>query len=138
MRRQANSLACRGRGLEKAIGRLEDRTGMRLFDRNSRAIKLTDQDELFWMRQLRCSRHWDGLQDPLRQRMSGGRLRVSTDGALGPYLLIPILPDFLADNPQVKVDLFVRDRIDNLLSEGVDAAIGSESPNPTISTSSSC
>lgn len=110
-------------GIGKAIGRLEDRTGMRLFDRNSRAIKLTDQGRTFLDETTPLLEALGRTARPASATNVRGRLRVSTDGALGPYLLIPILPNFLADNPQVKVDLFVRDRIDNLLSEGVDAAI---------------
>ncbi|EWY35987.1 hypothetical protein N825_32040 [Skermanella stibiiresistens SB22] len=52
-----------------------------------------------------------------------GRLRVSTDGAFGPFLLIPIIPGFLKEHPRVKLDLLVRDRIDNMLIEGFDVAL---------------
>jgi len=110
-------------GIGKAIGRLEDRIGMRLFDRNARAIKLTDQGRAFLDETAPMLEALGRIATPATPENIKGRLRVSTDGALGPYLLIPILPDFLVEHPQVSVDLFVRDRADNLLLEGVDTAI---------------
>jgi DNA-binding transcriptional LysR family regulator len=110
-------------GIGKAIGRLEDRTGMRLFDRNARAIKLTDQGRAFLEETAPMLEALGRIATPATPANIKGRLRISTDGAMGPYLLIPALPDFLTQHPQVSVDLFVRDRADNLLLEGVDAAI---------------
>jgi DNA-binding transcriptional LysR family regulator len=110
-------------GIGKAIARLEDRMGMRLFDRNARALKLTDQGRTFLEETAPMLEALGRIATPATPGNIKGRLRLSTDGALGPYLLIPILPDFIADHPQVSVDLFVRDRADNLLLEGVDAAI---------------
>ncbi|WP_420136613.1 LysR substrate-binding domain-containing protein [Sphingomonas sp.] len=121
--RAAEQLALSRSGVAKAIGRLEERTGMRLFDRNARAIKLTDQGRTFLDEATPMLEALGRIATPATPANIRGRLRISTDGALGPYLLIPILPEFLAENPQVKIDLLVRDRVDNLLLEGVDAAI---------------
>ncbi|WP_442679217.1 LysR family transcriptional regulator [Sphingomonas sp. ASY06-1R] len=121
--RAAERLGLSRSGVAKAIGRLEDRTGMRLFDRNARAIKLTDQGRTFLDEATPMLEALGRIATPATPANIRGHLRISTDGALGPYLLIPILPEFLAQNPQVKIDLLVRDRVDNLLLEGVDAAI---------------
>jgi len=127
--RAAEQLGLSRSGIGKAIGRLEERTGMRLFDRNGRAIKLTDQGRTFLEETSPMLEALGRIATPSTPENLKGRLRISTDGALGPYLLVPLLPQFLSMHPQVKVDLIVRDHVDNLLSEGIDAAIRFGQPN---------
>ncbi|MGF7150278.1 DNA-binding transcriptional LysR family regulator [Sphingomonas zeicaulis] len=110
-------------GVGKAIGRLEERTGLRLFDRNARALKLTDQGRTFLEEATPMLEALGRIATPAGPNDVRGRLRVSTDGAFGPDVLIPMLPDFLAAYPRVKLDVLVRDRIDNLLIEGFDVAL---------------
>lgn len=110
-------------GVGKAIGRLEERTGLRLFDRNARALKLTDQGRTFLDEATPMLEALGRIATPAAPDAIRGRLRVSTDGAFGPDVLLPILPDFLARHPHVKVDVLVRDRIDNLLADGFDVAL---------------
>lgn len=110
-------------GVGKAIGRLEERTGLRLFDRNARALKLTDQGRLFLDEAMPMLEALGRIATPAAPAEIRGRLRVSTDGAFGPDVLIPILPDFLAEHPRVRLDVLVRDRIDNLLTDGFDVAL---------------
>lgn len=110
-------------GVGKAIARLEERTGMRLFDRTSRALKPTDEGRRLLDEVTPMLEALGRVASPSTPALIRGRLRVSTDGAFGPFLVIPALPRFLAAHPQVRVDVLVRDRVDNLLLEGVDLAI---------------
>ena len=121
--RAAEQIGLSRSGIGKAIARLEDRTGMRLFDRNSRALKLTDQGRLFLEEVTPMLEALGRIATPSTPQDIRGRLRVTTDAAFGPFRLIPALPEFLAAHPQVKVDVLVRDRIDNLRLEGMDIAI---------------
>lgn len=121
--RAAERLGLSRSGVGKAIGRLEERTGLRLFDRNARALKLTDEGRRFLEEAAPMLEALGRIAQPSNPAEIRGRLRISTDGAFGPFLLIPILPDFLAEHPHVKLDVLVRDRIDNLLIEGFDVAL---------------
>lgn len=121
--RAADQVGLSRSGVGKAITRLEERTGMRLFDRNSRALKLTDQGRGFLEDVTPLLERLGAIATPGSSAEIRGRLRVSTDAAFGPFLLVPVLPDLLAAHPQLRIDLLVRDRIDNLLVEGVDVAI---------------
>lgn len=121
--RAAEQLGLSRSGVGKAIGRLEERTGLRLFDRNARALKLTDEGRTFLEEAAPMLEALGRIAMPSTPAEIRGRLRVSTDGAFGPFLLIPLLPDFLAEHPHVKIDVLVRDRIDNLLLEGFDVAL---------------
>lgn len=121
--RAGESLGMSASGVGKAIGRLEERTGLRLFDRNARALKLTDRGRTFLEEATPMLEALGRIAMPAGPNDVRGRLRISTDGALGPNVLIPVLPDFLTEHPRVKLDVLVRDRIDNLLAEGFDVAL---------------
>ncbi|MBP2302665.1 LysR family transcriptional regulator [Azospirillum picis] len=121
--RAADQVGLSRSGVGKAIARLEERTGMRLFDRTSRALKLTDQGRGFLEEVTPLLERLGAIAMPDTTEGVRGRLRVSTDAAFGPFLLVPALPDLMAAHPQLRIDLLVRDRIDNLLVEGVDVAI---------------
>jgi DNA-binding transcriptional LysR family regulator len=110
-------------GVAKAIARLEERTGLHLFDRTSRALKLTDEGRTFFDEVAPLLERLGRAAAPSRPDDIRGRLRVSSDAAFGTFLLIPALPYLIKQYPKLKVELIVRDRIDNLLAEGIDVAI---------------
>lgn len=121
--RAAEQLGLSRSGVGKAIARLEERTGMRVFDRNTRALKLTDQGRILLEEAEPMLDALGRIATPHASADVRGRLRVSTDGAFGPYLLIPLLPDFLAEFPRIKLNILVRDKTDNLLLDGFDIAL---------------
>lgn len=121
--RAADHVGLSRSGVGKAIARLEERTGIRLFDRTSRALKLTDQGRGFLEEVTPLMERLGAIAAPGSSDQVRGRLRVSTDAAFGPFLLMPALPELLAAHPRLRIDLLVRDRIDNLLAEGADVAI---------------
>jgi len=121
--RAADQIGLSRSGVGKSIARLEDRTGMRLFDRTSRALKLTDQGRGFLEEVTPLLERLGVIAAPTSPAEIRGRLRISTDAAFGPALLMPALPALLAAHPRLRIDLLVRDRIDNLFVEGVDVAI---------------
>lgn len=110
-------------GVAKAIGRLEDRTGRRLFDRTSRALKLTDDGRAFLDELTPLLEELNELVLPDEPSEVRGRLRVTADAAFGTFLLLPALPRLVETYPKLKIDLLIRDRVDNLLTEGVDVAV---------------
>lgn len=121
--RAAELVGLSSSGVGKAIARLEERTGMRLFDRTSRALKLTDEGRVFLEEVTPKLEELSRIARPSSPAMIRGRLRISTDAAFGPFLLIPNLQRFLCSHRHVRVDVLVRDRADNLLLEGVDLAM---------------
>lgn len=110
-------------GVGKSVGRLEERTGLRLFDRTSRALKLTDEGRAFLEEVRPLLDRLGQAARPPRPDELRGRLRVTCDAAFGTYLLMPRLPALVGRHPRLKVELLIRDRIDNLLAEGVDIAV---------------
>lgn len=110
----------------KSIARLEESLGVRLLNRSTRHISLTEAGELFY---ARCSRVVGELEEAQaelsRQRdVPHGRLRISLP-ALGYRMLLPILPEFTRRYPEIELDMDFSDRMVDVIAEGMDAVIRS-------------
>ncbi|MGE6783936.1 LysR family transcriptional regulator [Ensifer adhaerens] len=110
----------------KAVTKLEQELGVRLLQRSTRSIRLTEEGRLF---HERCRRILDDLADAqasLAQAVAAprGRLRVSAP-IISYHLLLPVLPEFVRRYPEVELDLDFNDRIVDLIDEEVDVAIRS-------------
>ncbi|WP_418121129.1 LysR substrate-binding domain-containing protein [Variovorax sp. 160MFSha2.1] len=121
----ANALGLTPSGVSRAIARLEGRVGIRLFDRTTRSLSLTDEG-----RQLYANINplVLGIEDAvtIASGASGavrGRLRVNTDAFTSRLLLARHLPRFLARHPDLTLELIARDQLGDLVAEGFDIAV---------------
>ncbi|MGJ7528705.1 LysR family transcriptional regulator [Variovorax sp. GB1P17] len=130
---ELGSFVAAGRALElsasaigKGVARLEQQMGVRLLQRSTRRIQLTEEGRLF---HERCRRILDDLDDAQAmlshvQEAPRGRLRVSAP-IVGYHFLLPVIPDFVALYPEVELDINFTDRTVDLIDESVDVAIRS-------------
>lgn len=108
-----------------AIARLERAVGLRLFDRHSRAIRVTEEGATFQLHVqaiLEQVREADAALAGLRAEPSG-KLSVALPPAFCQELVAPRLPAFHAAYPQVTLDLVITARGLDLLREQVDLAV---------------
>jgi DNA-binding transcriptional LysR family regulator len=112
-------------GVSRAITRLEDRTGLKLFDRNSRSLKLTAEGRLFHEQMAPLLEQIGVIAGNSGPKASTvrGKLRISADAAFGHYLLAPRLGEFLRRFPELQIELVIRDRIGDLIADGFDLAV---------------
>lgn len=125
------SAAARRLGLTPAavsqnVARLERRLGVRLFQRSTRGLTLTEPGERF-LREV--SGGLDTLQTAianvsLAAEQPAGVLKVSMPPAFGVGYLMPMLQDFLTRYPGIMPDWHLDNRPVDLINEGFDAAIG--------------
>jgi DNA-binding transcriptional LysR family regulator len=110
----------------KALARLEQKLGVRLLNRTTRRISLTEEGALFFDRCRRIVAEIEEAEAELSRLMDTprGRLRVSLP-AVGYRLLLPILPEFTQRFPDIELDLDFNDRLIDVIAEGVDAVIRS-------------
>ena len=85
-------------GVSRAVARLEQRVGVRLFDRNARAVSLTEEVAAFY---AQVTPLLAALEEAVDSAASSadrvrGRLRINSDGFFAGHLLGPRLPDVLA------------------------------------------
>ncbi len=127
------SFVAAGRALEvsasavgKSVARLEQEVGVRLLQRSTRRLQLTDEGRLFHERCRRILDELDDAQAMLSQSREAprGRLRVGAP-IVGYQFLLPLLPGFLSLHPEVELDIHFSDRHVDLIDEGIDVAIRS-------------
>ncbi|PWC13900.1 LysR substrate-binding domain-containing protein [Brenneria corticis] len=110
----------------KSVARLEEKLNVRLFNRSTRRISLTDEGQLFFER---CQHIVAQLEEAEQElvRISAvprGKLRI-TAPAIGYRMLLPHLPEFRQRYPEVELDLDFSDRMVDMINEGFDIAIRS-------------
>ncbi len=106
------------------IANLERRLGIRLLARSTRSVSLTEAGEAFLTRVrpalAEITEAIEGVHD-LRDRPAGLiRLNASTWGA---DRLLPIVAGFMADYPDVRIDLVTEGRLVDIIAEGFDAGL---------------
>ncbi|QJU57355.1 LysR family transcriptional regulator [Sphingomonas sp. AP4-R1] len=113
----------------KAIARLEDRLGTRLFHRSTRIVTLTHEGALFLERSRRILAEMEAAELELSHTRGAprGRLRISLP--LVGMLMMPTLTAFMRAWPAVELDLDFTDRIVDVIDEGFDAVIRTGEPN---------
>lgn len=109
--------------ISKSISRLEERVGVRLFQRSTRSVRLTSEGEVFLDRCLRIFGEIQAAEDELSAmaRHPRGRLRVGLSHSAG--LPFPVLSAFMEQHPQIELDLDFTDRLVDVIDEGFDVVI---------------
>jgi len=121
----------------KGVARLESRLGVRLFERTTRTLSLTDAGATFYRT---CVQMLSALEDAeavfaSRDVRLAGRIRVDVPTVFGRLFILPILLQFVADHPDVHPHISFSDRFVDLIDEGIDIAVrigGSEARPATI------
>jgi len=121
----ARALGLSVAAVSKQVRALEDRLGVRLLQRTTRQVRLTDAGQRFTEQ---CQRILADLEDAerevaARQATPRGRVRVSAPMSFGERHLGPVVSAFLATHPDVEIDLVLDDRFVDLLAEGFDVAV---------------
>ncbi|MGD9738023.1 MAG: LysR family transcriptional regulator [Bauldia sp.] len=112
-------------GVSRAIARLEERVGVKLFQRTARSVALTEEGRSFFekVQPLLSGIEEAAVDAAGAAAIVRGRLRVNVSGALGSHVLMPALGGFLDRHPQLMVELATRDRMGDLVADGFDLAV---------------
>ena len=123
--RAAENLGLTPSGVSRIISRLEGRVGVRLLNRTTRSLSLTDEGAVYHEHCTRMLAELEAVNANLARTSvtPRGRLRVDVPIPLADYVVGPALPRFLDRYPEVSVDLTVRDRIIDPTAEGVDVVL---------------
>ena len=109
----------------KAVARLEQRLGVKLFHRTTRRLALTADGEAYF---AVCARALEGIAEAENSLgtlllVPAGRLRVDMPAAFGRKVMLPILLDIGRAYPGLQMTLSFTDDVIDLVEEGVDLAI---------------
>jgi len=129
---QAGSMSAAGRrfGLSPAsvsrqITSLEDDLGVRLLNRTSRRLALTEAGQIYLNRAERVLQDLEEMRGEMRQLSARpyGTLRVQSRISLGTQYVAPLIPKFLERYPDLKVELKLVDSDLDLVEHTIDIAI---------------
>jgi DNA-binding transcriptional LysR family regulator len=121
----ANTLGMTPSAISKLVARLEDRLGARLFRRTTRRLSLTQEGEAFYRHGARIAADIAEAERAVSElgRVARGTLRVNAAVNFGHHQIEPLLGEFLARYPEMRIDLTLSDSYVNLVEEEVDVAI---------------
>lgn len=111
--------------VSRRLQQLERLLGLRLLQRSTHAMKLTQDGE-------RCLEHgkallerWQAMETDLRGGLDEprGHLRVLVPSVFGQQQLIPPLVDFMQQHPGLSVEWLLHDRMPDFIAEGIDCAV---------------
>ncbi|CAN7201275.1 LysR family transcriptional regulator [Bosea sp. LjRoot90] len=110
--------------VSKLVTRLEARLGARLINRSTRKLQLTAEGQGFHQR---CITILSDIAEAECEAAAGraprGRVRVNANIAFGNHVLLPLVPAFLAEHPELSLDLVLTDQVVDLIEERADIAI---------------
>lgn len=110
--------------LSRRVTALEKRLGVRLMERTTRRLALTEAGEAFHQRMRGALRTLQEIeQDTAAAASVHGTLRVSLPATFGRMWVAPILPAFLATYPDLVVETAFEDRYVDLVAESFDVAV---------------
>ncbi len=121
----AASLGLPKASVSTAVQRLEANLGTRLFHRTTRRVQLTQDGQVCLDRCQDLLADMDDMQTLFQPAASGlrGRLRVDLPMRFARDLVIPHLPDFLSDHPDLEIELSSTDRRVDVVREGFDCVL---------------
>lgn len=107
------------------IGKLEARLGVRLLERTTRRLRVTEPGAIYYERCAAIATQIDEANAEVRRRQVEpvGLLRVTAPVLYGRRYLAPVVAHFLRRHPKVRIELVLADRRVDLIEEGFDLAI---------------
>ncbi|MGB8316415.1 MAG: LysR family transcriptional regulator [Aestuariivirga sp.] len=109
----------------RTLSALEERLGVRLFDRTTRSLRLTGPGVKFLDDARRVLADLEHAEQEVagQSKVVSGNLMMTASLTFGRLVLQPIVLDFLAANPRINVSLLLFDRVVDLVDEGFDLAV---------------
>lgn len=111
--------------VSKMIAQLEEQLGVRLVTRTTRGLSPTEAGQRYYERARRALEEADEAEVAARGAGRGltGRLRISAATTFARLHIVPSLPAFMDQHPELELELIMDDRVVDMVEEGVDVAL---------------
>jgi DNA-binding transcriptional LysR family regulator len=107
----------------QVIKELETRLGVRLLQRTTRSVRSTLDGEAYYQRCVAILGEIEDAESAFRDTKPRGLLRVDVHGTLARHFVLPALPAFLAEYPDLQLQMSEGDRLVDLVREGIDCVL---------------
>jgi len=123
--RAAREFATTQPTVTKQVAATEARLKVRLLNRNTRGVSLTEAGALYYEKCKNIVREAEEAENivRVRQTQAQGLLRVGSSVAFGRRVVVPLALEFMRQHPQLLVDLSFDDRYTDLVAQGIDVAL---------------
>jgi len=111
--------------VSKQIAALEEHLDVKLLNRSTRSLSLTDEGERYFSEAQRLVAEFSAAEQMVRHgtRQLTGSLRIASCVGYGRMILMPQIKNFLETHPALKIDLNLNDGFIDLVEQGIDIAI---------------
>ncbi len=111
--------------VSRRIAQLEEDLGVRLIERNTRTVKLTELGDVFYQRCLIMMEEVTSAKESVLQLkdVPQGRIKISASVSIGQHMLAPLIVKFQDMHPNIELDIHLTNRRVDLIAEGFDLVI---------------
>jgi DNA-binding transcriptional LysR family regulator len=111
--------------LSHTVATLEERLGVRLFNRTTRSVSLTEAGEIFVASVAPALAEIRSAIDAASSRRSspGGAVRIKTSGDVAREMMAPIILQYLRRYPEIKIDVVTNGASSDIVGDGFDAGV---------------
>ena len=111
--------------ISHAVTNLEARVGIRLLNRTTRSVSLTDAGAMLLSRLSPAFNDIGSAMDGLNQFRDTpfGKVRINAPTSIAPFVLGPVLGGLMRANPNLQLEIVTTDRLVDIVEDGFDAGI---------------
>lgn len=124
-RRAAEERGVTASAISHAVSNLEERVGLRLLNRTTRSVSLTDAGAMLQARLAPAFGDIGAALDALNQFRDTpfGKVRINVPNSIAPFVLGRVIGPLVTDNPNLEIEFAATDRLVDIVEEGFDAGI---------------
>ncbi|MDF3154538.1 LysR family transcriptional regulator [Mesorhizobium sp. XAP10] len=111
--------------ISKAVGALERRLGVLLFNRSTRSVTLTDDGQSYYQRTRPLVEEIGSADFEMSSKTPNvaGQVRIAAAATFGRLHVLPLIPALLAMYPELKIDLVLSDSVRDMVDDRIDLTI---------------
>src|SRR5215475_9513739 len=124
-RRASEERGVTASAISHAVSNLEARVGIRLLNRTTRSVSLTDAGTMLLAQLSPAFGGIGSALDALNQYRDTpfGKVRINAPSSIAPSVFRPVIAPLLAKNPHLTLEIVTNDRLVDIVEEGFDAGI---------------
>jgi DNA-binding transcriptional LysR family regulator len=124
-RRASEERGVTASAISHAVSNLEARVGIRLLNRTTRSVSLTDAGTMLLAQLSPAFGEIGSALDALNQFRDTpfGKVRINAPNSIAPFVLGPVMGPLIARNPNLELEIVATDRLVDIVEEGFDAGI---------------